>query len=338
MFYTLIKFGKFWQLLIIVCTVGISNISYAAEPVTPPASTTEPATPVAPATPATEPATPVSPATPATEPATPVAPATPATEPATPVAPATPATEPATPVAPATPATEPAAPEFKPCGSINKQSIDRLQFEQTMTKEKISLIEQLSELKAEKLQECFRTSTERELIGLTILDFSRHTNSDLAKKAKALGNQFDITSYINDSINAENEVPEKIITFLLRMEPAHIKKALDGLSPEKKKVLEEKISNRTPLVLISTDSEQGDRYYIKILWDKDNSEQVDCLTNLFHNELMSERSLEKEKQMMQKLSGKRWIYWYDKLWAIAIADKVVFCGGKTSFVNGLKLN
>lgn len=235
-------------------------------------------------------------------------------------------------------AEKPPVKEFKSCGEVNKQSIDQLQFERTAVAEKIYVIDRLSELADEKLQECFRTSTDKELVGLTILELSRHTDGKLAEKAQALEKRFDLKSYVDKSFSSESEVPEDVVDLLLRIEPTQAKVVLDRLSPEKKTGLEEIMANYIPVVLIPTGSEGGDRYYVKIIWDKENKEQVDCLAKFFHEELLNERSVEEEKQVMQKLDGKRWIYWYKKEWAIAVAHEVIRCGAESSFVNGLKPN
>ena len=220
--------------------------------------------------------------------------------------------------------------------SISEQSIKDLQFEETVASKKIPLIEQLTQLDNENLNKCLRVNTDKELVALTILDLSRHTKAELAKKAKALSDRFDLASYIGEEIKSGDEKRQgDAVDLLLRIKPDQAKKIISGfsfLSEESKKDINKMISDGMSKVLIPTDSEQGDRYYVQASWDTKNEEALNCLTKLFNDVLLAKRSLDQEKKKMQKLNGRRWTYWYSKEWIIAMAEAITQCGGKAYFV------
>ena len=47
--------------------------------------------------------------------------------------------------------------------------------------------------------------------------------------------------------------------------------------------------------------------------------------------------MEREKQIMEELNGKRRAYWYSKMWALIMVKNIEECGAEASFVNGVTL-
>ena len=226
--------------------------------------------------------------------------------------------------------------KYQPCKPIKNESIAALQFEMTSTEDKITIVDQLSQMDDKSLQNCLYTSSDKELVGLTIIELSRHTNSQLAKKAQDLCKRFNIVSYIEETINKDKGL-ETVANLLLRIEPDQVTQILDALpDSEKKEFLVKFFSDRIHAVLIPTSFKQGDRYYVKATWDTQNEKQVTCLTRLFNKKLNSNRSLEEEKDKMKELNGERLIYWYSKEWALERAEEIFCCGGKAEFINGNK--
>ena len=224
-----------------------------------------------------------------------------------------------------------------PCDPISGKSIAALQFEETGSEEKIHLIDELEGLDDENLQKCLQAITHKEVIALTILDLSRHTNSELAEKAGALLERFDLAVYVDREIDSEDEErQQKIVEFLLRIEPDQAEKVLEEVSFETEEAdqIVEKLSNGVHRVLVPTNSDNGDRYYVRVSWDPASAGQVSCLTTLFNRELSTQRTLEQEGQKMKELNGNRWVYWYSKDWALSMAESVDKCGGEAAFVSG----
>lgn len=224
-----------------------------------------------------------------------------------------------------------------PCDPISGESIAALQFEETVSAEKIPLIDELGGLEDENLQKCLQAITHKEVIALTIFDLSRHTNSELAEKAQALLERFDLAAYVDKEVDSEDEERwQGILEFLLRIEPDQAKNILEQVSFETEEAdqIVEKVSNGVHRVLIPTDSESGDRYYVRVSWDPASAGQVSCLTALFNKELSTQRNLEQEGQKMKELNGNRWVYWYSKDWTLSMAESAEKCGAETAFVSG----
>ena len=225
-----------------------------------------------------------------------------------------------------------------PCDPVSGESIGVLQFEGTMSGEKISVIGELEQLEDENLQKCLQAVTKKEVIALTILDLSRHTNSELAEKAQSLVERFDLVSYVGGEINSEDEERQQyIVEFLLRMESDQAEEILEGVSFETEEAgnqIKEQISNGVFRALIPTDSESGDRYYVQASWSPANEDQVRCLTALFNAELSVQRTLEQEEQRMKELNGQRRVYWYSKDWALSLAESIEKCSSEAAFIDG----
>ena len=222
--------------------------------------------------------------------------------------------------------------EEKPCGSIAEESINKLQDESTLAGDKLPLMQSLADLSKGEAQKCLQVVTEKEMIALTVIELARHSDKALAEKAKAVEANFDIKSYVDASFaDPAGQIPNDIITLLLRIEPERVGTILSGLSPEKKQAIEEKLSRYIPTILIPTGSEEGDRYYVKISLDKENSEQVDCLAKVLHEELDDKRSIEEQKRLIET-RGQRVVYSMNKGWAIHIFDRALRCEAMPSFV------
>jgi len=216
-----------------------------------------------------------------------------------------------------------------------------LQEERTDVGQKIQILDKLNNLDDNTLKRYITFSSSKEKMILTLLDLSRHTDKELAYKAKRLINQrFDLEKYLIDNLLSgytKRMTAEKI---LFRIEKERALKILQQI-PNKNSYpwineLENKIqSGNYTKVLIPTGSSKGDRYYVKAEWDPQNSEVVSCLTILFHRELIHNRTIEEEVELMKRRKGNRFVYWYSKGWAMYIAKKIENCGANASFV-GIK--
>ena len=324
--------------------VGMGSMFYAqaADEATPPTDAAQLA-PQAAAEDAAQPA-PQAAAEDAAQPAAPQATAEDAAQPAAPQATAEDAAQPAAPQAAAEDAAQPAAapadaeaqPEMaaeKPCGSIAEESVNKLQDGSTPAGEKLSLMQSLADFSKEEAQKCLQVVTEEEMIALTVIELARHTDKALAEKAKAVEANFDITSYVDTAFtDPVGQIPNDIITLLLRLEKERVEAVLSSLSPEKKQAIEEKLSHYVPTILIPTGSKEGgDLYYVKISWDKENSEQVDCLAKVLHEELDSKQSVEEQKRLMEE-RGQRVVHSVNKGWAIHIFERAYRCKATPAFV------
>jgi hypothetical protein len=170
---------------------------------------------------------------------------------------------------------------------------------------------------------------------MTLLDLTRHSDHELAAKATMLSQRLDTDNYIVQRLSSSNTEDRKMAeAVLLRISKSHSQQLLTRVNsnaPDLKGTAQEIKSGNIQL-LQPTGSNSGDRYYVKATWDPEKNEVVSCLTRTFNQNLISNRSLNDERKLMQGLR-ERYVYWYDKEWAINIAKQIKMCGGDAQFVH-----
>jgi hypothetical protein len=201
---------------------------------------------------------------------------------------------------------------------------------------KIVALDEINRLPASTLTST--SATGHEPILATLLDLTRHSDKEVSYKAALAIKKVDLDDYVLQKLNSsqkrDREDAEQV---LLKLDPADSARILGKLSPTKAAALRAKTSRIGDSQVIPTASAQGDRYYVRATWDSRNTAAVGCLTNLFHNELLSgsSRSMDQERALMNR--GQRLVYAFDKDWTIGIAEKIRSCGGNAAFVQaGLK--
>jgi hypothetical protein len=174
---------------------------------------------------------------------------------------------------------------------------------------------------------------------LVLLDLTRHSDRELAYKAKRIAEGLDVDTLLGTAlISPDKQKRDTAENILFRIERGRAEKILRGVLARKggdstklSRVLEEVKTGKKERLLIPTGSPQGDRYYVKAEWASDNQEVVACLTKLFKRTLISSRTLEQEEQYMSGRSM-RYVYWYAKDWALTMFNSIQECGGKATFV------
>jgi hypothetical protein len=165
---------------------------------------------------------------------------------------------------------------------------------------------------------------------ITLLDLSRHSDPELAYYASQLLNQTGATQKVVGLLRSSNSEQQRVgMSALLHMDERSSAEVL-GSVPSTKAAFE--AHPPTWLRLIPTASSQGDQYYVRASWDPKNATVVNCLTDLFNKELISNRPIEQEKKLMQE-KNTRLVYWYDKQWSMYISDRITRCGGSASYVS-----
>lgn len=174
---------------------------------------------------------------------------------------------------------------------------------------------------------------------LVLLDLTRHSDRELAYKAKRVAEQVWIDALLVTALSSpDKQKKETAETILFRIERARAERILEevlthkgGDSTKLSRLLEEIKAGDKERLLIPTGSPQGDRYYVKAEWASGNQQVSDCLAELFKGNLRTNRTLDQEKQYMSGRSM-RYVYWYSKAWALGMADNIQKCGGKATFV------
>lgn len=213
-----------------------------------------------------------------------------------------------------------------------------LQDERTDVGRKIEVLDIINNMDDEQFREFMEISTTKEPMALTILELGRHTDKELAYKARRImTNRVDFQNDLTGKLLSDDPAArETAASVLLRIKKPRAEGILNNM-PEQEQTpwimeLKEKIaSGDNSKVLIPTGSRRGDRYYVRANWDPDERDVVDCLTRLFNKELVTERTLEEEMEIM---SGRdeRLVYWYSKEWALTMASEIEKCGGTATFV------
>ncbi|MBN1638140.1 MAG: hypothetical protein JW866_04180 [Ignavibacteriales bacterium] len=224
---------------------------------------------------------------------------------------------------------------------IDKYLVQLLQEERTDIGQKIEALDKLSSLEDSQLKYYIEKSIYKEPMTLTLLDLSRHTDKELAYKAKKIINdRFKIDDYLVHLLLSDSKNREEAIEILFRIEKDRALQILNNIPIKMRNSwfndLKKEIEfGEKAKILIPTGSSKGDRYYVQAKWDPKNSKVVECLTELFFRELIHNRTYEEEIKLMKGENGQRserWVYWYSKEWALYIAQKIENCGGKAYFV------
>jgi hypothetical protein len=213
-----------------------------------------------------------------------------------------------------------------------------LQDERTDVGRKIEVLDAVREMDDERFRVFVESSTPKEPMLLTLLDLGRHTDRELAYKSRRLlATRANLPAELKRMLLSENpKMREMAESIVFRIEPPRAREIVDKMTADENipgiDTLQQKLaSGHVSRVLIPTGSERGDRYYVRASWDQEDRNLVDCLTQLFHRELMSKRTLEEEKEIMAGRE-ERLVYWYSKKWALDMASKIEQCGAEASFV------
>jgi hypothetical protein len=172
-----------------------------------------------------------------------------------------------------------------------------------------------------------------ELFALTLIELAGHSDKELASKAQMVVEKSGAESALARQLSSSKpEVRTAAEQAMFRVSPDRAERILKQAptSARTQALLLQVKSGAKQQVLTPVGSETGDRYYVKANWDPKNLKTTGCLTALFHQELISNRSLQEEEKLMAGKS-ERIAYWYTKEWVLAMADKIRACGAKASF-------
>lgn len=210
------------------------------------------------------------------------------------------------------------------------QIISGLQDERTFVAKKLKLLETFELSADDEFLDVFSTISGKEPMALTILDLTRHTDPLVSFSATKLVDRIDLSNYIEMMLRTDDaEYRKMAIEILSRISQRGRKRILNTAKIDSKE-----LSRIIPRVLIPTGSRQGDRYYIKAIWD--NRVDFHCLAMLFNEQLLhGGRSLVAEKSNMQKMNGRRFVYWYSKEWVLFMAKEIENCHARAEFVSGI---
>lgn len=228
-----------------------------------------------------------------------------------------------------------------PARSIERDIVGTLQSERSSLGAKINAVEQLAELDDDQFTKIMELETEKESMVQTLLDLSRHSDKELAYKArKVVEGRYDVQkTLVNKVASGDDRQFEQSLKILQRVEPVQAMAILDsayesGQTQNLSKIAglrEDMRADSRTRAVIPTASKDGDRYYVQAEWELEDTAVVECLTELFHAELVHNRTIEDERVLMKDRTT-RLVWWYSKEWAIWMAEKIEACGATTEFV------
>lgn len=172
-------------------------------------------------------------------------------------------------------------------------------------------------------------SSEPELV--TLLDLSRYRDDELAYFARDYLERINISAIVVQLLSNQStfSIGQQIFMHLDDNSCSIVLEWLRSASSPLYASLKE-IGN--PLQLVGTPSPNGDRYYVRAVWNPSDKDSVKCLAKAFNEELVSNRSLHDEVQLMQSRNT-RLVYWYGKNWPMHIRDRIIGCGGQATFTS-----
>lgn len=214
--------------------------------------------------------------------------------------------------------------------------ISDLQNERSSVGTKIKALDALANWPDDDIRRLASKITPKEPMLATLIDLGRHSDKELASKARRVTARVDIEKLLERSLRSDEQLQVKgALTTLQRIEKNQALQILERAdakkSPSLKAFSEQIQSGKATQLLRPVGSAGGDRYYVKAEWNPQDSSAVECLTELFNRRLLARRSLEEEREFMEKRQ-ERYVYWYDKDWALDMAMEIERCGGTASFV------
>jgi hypothetical protein len=216
---------------------------------------------------------------------------------------------------------------------VDMRLVDLLQDSRTPVGAKIDALDRLRALDAASLKAYAETVTQSEPFALTLIELSRHSDRELASKARALADKAGVDRILATQLNSSKaHVRSEAQQAVFRVAPERAEAILQQApaTPQTRKLATEVREGSRQRVLTPVGSAGGDRYYVKASWDPHNRQAVECLSGLFNRELVSTRSLGDERKLMAGRS-QRLVYGYTKDWALNIADQIEACSATASF-------
>lgn len=229
---------------------------------------------------------------------------------------------------------ESAAPQTAAQELSHEALIGILQEERSAVGAKIRALKGLSEGDVEELASHVARPHAEEPLFLTLLDLTRHSDTELSYWASRLVSQVKVESIVADQLQSGDARARQA---LYRMAQDRAKRVLGSLPPEFQPPwldpLRDRIDSGTQThVLVPTGSAEGDRYYVRLRWNRRDTATVECLA-----ENVGHLMFDPKADALQALNTQTeaLAYWYSKDLALSVGESAEQCGGQPSFVSGL---
>ncbi len=193
---------------------------------------------------------------------------------------------------------------------------------------KIAVLDKLNQYDDGGIRVLMKAATDTGPVAATLLDLARHSDAELAAKARNVINRYDLSNAVVSALlNKDTGAQKNARVVLGSMDQAQAQAVLAKLPPPQRNVVQAPIDGQP----FPTGSRQGDRYYVKATWDRQAEEIVKCLTHFFNEVLVSNRTLADEQKLMRNRKD-RTIYGSSRDQASDMAAQIRSCGATPSFV------
>jgi hypothetical protein len=193
---------------------------------------------------------------------------------------------------------------------------------------KIAALDDLAQYEDGGVRVLLGSVTDSGPVAATLLDLGRHSDAELASKARALLSRRNLVADVASALQSKDVRAQQSARLVLAsMDPAQASAVLNKIpAAQRPPVPAERADQPLP-----TGTRQGDRYYVKATWDPASGSIVDCLTQYFNDLLVARRSMDDERKLMRNRRT-RLVYGYSREQATDVASHVRSCGATASFV------
>lgn len=212
--------------------------------------------------------------------------------------------------------------------------------------EKIAGLDRLLMLNERDLSNYFEEHTPESRV-ITILDLTRHTDDELASKARKVIKRYDVTEHVaNQLFSNDPFMRQAAEEILFRIEPDRAESVLDLVTRKninkKDRIPAEKIEEWRRLVrsgentrlIMPTGTSFGDVYYLRAEW-KRGTEIPLCMAKILYTAVShskDESSLENYEAKLTRATA-YYVYARDKFQTLNLAHAIERCGAKVSLVH-----
>ncbi len=231
-------------------------------------------------------------------------------------------------------------------GDVTLWDVEVLASEHSDAGSKVLALRRMSNLIKDKAEELGVASIKKAhtTLPLDLLDLTRHNDPEVAGLAGKLIEAMDVGHAVEETFAMWHHPPDKVLAKITVLPPKWRKRVMTnaadtlkevGFSKQERKLRTElkKVEDVPQQKLIPTGTPAGDRYYVKLNWDKTDAKTGDCLARLLQKE-MNLWSLDQEKKFAATKSH-RVVYWYSRTKALNVALGAGKCGAKARDISGL---
>lgn len=213
-----------------------------------------------------------------------------------------------------------------PPQEMEPSSLEALQQERSSVGQKIAVLDQLLAETPDELAKRGQTASKEPLV-LTLMDLTRHSDRELAFKARKLLKRLNPEQWLQTRVESDDETRQAQAREVLIRMPSHRAKQWLDQQKQPSPWLDEtraQIEQQGTMPLVPTGSVYGDRYYLQVTWPTDGAKVESCVTQALEQR-------DPFKTAESQGSNQRILFGYSKQWAVSTATQLRQCGAEVAF-------